>query len=214
MTFIVVHYPKAGGNSLQVALQRRFGDQLTLDYADDPALPDGQRQRDPSGYFARQDPIPTECVFGHFHPGKYRHVEAARFTTLREPIDNLISIYFYWRSAAPGGLLHRKFLGENLDIIGLAKMPELRWLMSRTYFEDVDMNTFDFIGRHNAREATNRRLGELMGLEPFDDVHENKTPESDERQRLNQDASMMGALAELLEDDIAFYRRHAFRDIA
>ena len=107
-------------------------------------------------------------------------------------------------------------LSVMLELIGiqLIGMGLLGEVMSRTYFEGVDMGVFSFIGRHESREATNRKLQDLLGLQPFDHLHENKTAESDERQQLLDNRATISALSDLLRDDIAFYQRHAFRDVA
>lgn len=213
--YVGVHFPKAGGNSLLVALRERFGEKLALDYADAPALPEGARHLDPDGHFAKPPPALSEgwCAFGHFHPAKYDGLDAVRFVTLRHPVATMFSIYFYWRSVPLGGSLHQYFMREQLDVIGLARLPLLRWLMTRSYFENYNMRDFDFIGRHEAREATNARLASLLSLQPFDESHVNKTADDPLRQELENDPRTLFALTDLLRDDIAFYETHAFRDV-
>lgn len=211
MLAVGVHFPKAGGNSLISALRRKYGGGLYLDYETDPALPDSKRQLEPADYVRTWSNVPhgATCVFGHFHPAKYQKADAVRFTVLRDPVDTMLSIYYYWQSQPPGGALHRHVLAERMPLLRMARMPILRRLMSYTYFGDYDMKQFDFIGRFEARDRTNAKLCELLGLEPFDDVHANKTPDSFERSEVLDSAAYRGSLYELLEDDVRFYERWA-----
>ena len=213
MLAIGVHLPKAGGNSLLQALRRSYGDTLMLDYSETPALPQVQRHLDPYSYFMRRDAVPSNiaCVFGHFHPAKYQHHRAVRFTVLRNPIDNIISIYAYFKATppTPAGLLHQYMLHEHLDVVGLARLPLLRRLMCDTYFGGVDMTSFQVIGRHEARERTNAAICGALGLEPFENVRAHVTPPSAERDDISVDTRILTQLADILRDDIAFYERWA-----
>lgn len=213
MLAIGVHFPKAGGNSLLVALRRRYGETLLLDYADDPALPQAQVRIDPYRYMMRRDEIGDNvaCVFGHFNPVKFSHLKALRFTVLREPVRNMISIYVYLKAVkpSPAGLLHQYIIREGLDVLETARLTPLRHLMSHTYFGAVDMRSFDYIGSHEHREATNARLCQMLGLEPFDEIRVNVTPESEERYRLEDDPRIIAQLTDILSDDRKFYERWA-----
>lgn len=213
MLAIGVHFPKAGGNSLMEVLRNKFADRLLLDYTETPALPQVQRHLDPHSYFMRRDPIPggIACVFGHFHPAKYQHHAAIRFTVLRNPVENMISIYAYFKATppTPPGLIHQYMLRENLDVVGLARLPLLRRLMSETYFGGVDMKSFQLVGRHEEREQTNAALCKLLDLEPFEDVRANVTPPSAERDQIAADSRICGKLADILHDDMVFYEQWA-----
>lgn len=205
---IGVHFPKAGGTSLYTALARHFGPRLVLDNAEDPALADSPRQLEPDDYLRRRTVLDhdTACVFGHFHPAKYADVpNALRFTVLREPVENLISIYFYFRHSAPTAALHRYVVESGMGLERFARMPIMRWLMSRTYFGGVDMTTFDIIGRHEERASANARICEALGMPPFGDVHENQTPKDPERAALGDE--LRSSLRAILADDVEFYAR-------
>lgn len=205
---IGVHFPKAGGTSLYTALARHYGQRLLLDNSEDPALADGARQLEPDSYVLRRAVLANDiaCVFGHFHPAKYADVpHGLRFTVLREPVENLISIFFYFRAMPATGALHRYVVQSGMDLERFARMPIMRWLSSRTYFGGVDMTTFDVIGRHENRAACNARICEALAMPRFDDVHENKTPLDPERAALS-DADR-SALREILADDVEFYER-------
>ncbi len=218
MLALGVHFPKAAGNSLLVALIARYGEALFVDYAEPPALPQAQRHLDPDRYMARRDEPPTgaACIFGHFHPAKYAHLNAMRFTVLRDPVANIVSIYCYFRSTPPlpQGLLHQYVIGENLNVVEMARLPLLRRLMSDAYFGGVDMETFDFIGIHERRVETNAILCDLLELAPFDDVHVNATPPSHEHDEIMASAKTLCELRDLLADDVRFYEQFAGRNLS
>lgn len=211
MTAIGVHFPKAGGTSLLRAMERHFGDRLHQDYGSDrPLDPEGQRQHDPEAYFARRDPLPEgkDVVYGHFNAAKFAHHDAPRFTVLRHPVDTFISIYFYWQIGPATHALHRHVLDEKLTLLEMTRFRALTHIMSFSFFENVDMATFDVIGRHEDRTSTNARIAALLGMPMFDD-HENVTPPSPARAEAEADPRVRAALETALRDDIAFYERWA-----
>jgi hypothetical protein len=172
-----------------------------------------QRVLDTRKYFARRETIPAgiRCIHGHFHPGKFDLTgDVVLFTLLRHPVDNILSIYFFWKTTKrQGDALHDDFCDNRLTIVETARLPLLRWLFSRTYFEDFDMSRFDVIGRHTDRENAIRRLSERIGA-PLDiAVRENVTPESVEYEEARGDQALRIQLENILADDILFYERHA-----
>lgn len=146
---ISVHTPKAAGTSIRKILSDAFGDTFVADYRDDPADPLSERHLNPPRYFARNRVLAegVNCIHGHFHPGQFRLDDEFLFTILRHPIDNVISIYTFWKSdrSNPTGL-HAYFLANELDVLQLAQLPLIRHLYSYSYFGGFDMERFDAIG--------------------------------------------------------------------
>ena len=134
------------------------------------------------------------------------------FTVLRHPIDNILSIYFFWKSLPTQGQpLHDYFLREQLDIFEMAKLPLLRLLYSNTYFGSFDMSRFDLIGRHEDRAAALNHLGRRIGLEIDDKVRVNVTKPSIERNEFLADSARMRRLRSIVAEDIRFYERYCDR---
>lgn len=214
---IGVHYPKAGGSSIAAALQAAYGTSLLNDYDEAPALVESPATFDPINYFTRTFTIPPgiECVFGHLHINKYRHIAGAkRFVMLRHPVEALISTYYFFKSLPDdvGGVLLRYIKQSKMSILEMARIPIHTHHMSRTYFEGVDMSCFDLIGRHDRRDAFFTSLSALAGR-PIDPGHQvNVTPRSDERSEMLDDPQLMARLTDILRDDVRFYERHAYRD--
>lgn len=219
MTGVVsLHVPKAAGTSLLALYRRGFGDgAVVMDYDDDPANPDSPSRIDPGAWRVRRPrrlPDGARVVHGHFPACKYDLVaDVLRVTFLRHPVDNLVSIYCYWRRIPrQDSALHRRFLDNALGLLDMARLPELRWLYSRTYFGGFDMGRMDFIGCHENRTSDLARLGRMLGIALDPTLHLNATePEGDdaERQSLLADSGLMAKLADIAADDIRFYERHA-----
>lgn len=209
MKLISVHTPKAGGSSIRHILQAAFGSACLSEYSDDPANPASERNIDPARFFARNRELPPEikCIHGHFHPGQFKlGGDVFLFTMLRHPVENIISIYTFWKTLnSQCQPVHDYFLRENLGIIELAQLPILRWLYSKTYFGDFEMGHFNLIGRHDNRKEVLKRLGLAMGVVLNHDHHENGSPSSQERDLLMSDSLILRRLHTILADDIRFY---------
>jgi hypothetical protein len=110
---ISVHFPKAAGSSLWAQFARLLGDKAALDITHDPFTLAGSE--------SAEFPVEKALVHGHFRAGRYESTDAYWMTFLRHPVDNLISIYFYWKSLKePGHSLHARFLVEAPSILEFA----------------------------------------------------------------------------------------------
>jgi glycosyltransferase involved in cell wall biosynthesis/predicted O-methyltransferase YrrM len=197
---ISVHVPKTAGSSLHSQMAILMGDLVALDVAHDPLTP--------AGLETAPFPERKRVLHGHFRASRYATTQAYWVTFLRHPIDNLISIYFYWRSIPkPAHELHGRFLHERPSVLELARYPGLQTFWSETYFGGFDMQRFDFIGFHELRDADLPRLGQQIGLPLVAEVHVNRSAHSDERTSLENNVSIRSRLADLLAEDIAFYER-------
>ena len=120
-----------------------------------------------------------------------------------------MSIYFFWRSfPAHGNATHDRFLAEQPSIIDFARnYSPIRRLMSMSYFGEVDMGRFDFVGFYATWERDVARLSTLLGAPLSSDPYLNRTndAEADNRQALMEDAATLATLRSLLADDVAFY---------
>lgn len=213
---ISIHTPKAGGTSTLALLKQAFGeDGVLMDYGDPPANPAAEFIIDPMGWAARRPasiPDHIRAIHGHFKPHKYDLLkDAFRLTMLRHPVDNLISIYCYWKKIPPQpNAVHQYFLANKLDIFGLARLPIIQNLYSETYFGGWDMGRLDFIGRHETRADDLQRLAGILGISIDTGLHLNATvPEGEnlEKKAILSDARIMNRLYDFLADDVRFYEK-------
>ena len=202
MKIISVHFPKAGGSSLRVQIERLMGESLLLDYGHDPL-----------GRFGKETvhelPPGIRMVHGHFRAARYAIGDAFRFTFLREPVENPLSHYFFWQKAGPfGSPWHSKFLSEWPTIVEFARYEPLRNLMSEGYFGGYDMSRFDFVGFNETRIDDYARLGTMLGLTLDGALHTNRMEGSwTERAAIKHDARISATLRSLLANDLRFYEK-------
>lgn len=204
LELVYVHFPKAAGTSLIRALDSHYGDALLKDYTHSPT----DDWTDDPAYV----PEGTRAVCGHFHANRYSayHSGALRFTFLREPVDNLVSIYYFWqRFPSTGDATHDRFLTERPTIFDFAAYPELQQLASRGYFGGVDLGELDFVGFFERRGEGLAKLSAMSGIPVDAGLHVNRTPHEfdHERQELWADRDAIGALRDALREDVAFYER-------
>jgi hypothetical protein len=195
---VSVHFPKAAGSSLKEQFVNLLGDLVYLDYARGPLAVDDLHVSDfPEG---------KAIVHGHFPAARYASTSAYMITFLREPIDNLISNYFYWNTfEKPTNQLHARFLDERPSLLAFASYPKIRRLMSETYFGNIDLNRLDFVGFYDNRDADMIRLSNVLEL-PLDPLlHLNRTKEYPNRSIVMQNKNIIKELENLLSDDISFY---------
>jgi hypothetical protein len=216
---VSVHFPKAGGTSTTSLLRSVYGEHLLLDYDDDPTEPLSIRQLDPERYMRRRVRLAPEvrAVHGHFHPAKYLDEDPAIwFTVLRHPVPWMVSLYWFWRSAAEGllpegrtiwGHLHEYMADARLGLEETARLPMVKSMFTKNYFENIDMARFDYIGRHEDRRGAIAALSGLVGQELSAEHRENSNPSREEIGDSLSDTRLIARLTDLLKDEIAFYER-------
>ncbi len=196
---IVVHFPKAGGTSLAYQFRKILKSGLDLDYLNDPRS---------SKVIPRAFPCKKVMVFGHFHPSRYDGANGFRLTFLRNPVDDMISTYFFWKYMPYcGDSVHRRFLKEKPSIVEFCHYDGLNTLMSETYFGGFDMERFDFIGFDESRADDMAVLSGKLGIPLSSSVHLNLNKHFDEEISVKEDRGLRGRLADVLAKDMAFYDR-------
>jgi hypothetical protein len=217
---ISVHFPKAAGSSLRHAYETALGaERILQDYNNDPVNPSALINIHPIRY---EETKPTTLgeytiVHGHFHAGRYNRINgAARVVALRDPVDNLISIYYYWDSlrqnkSTDGHSLFKYFSQSKLSLLEFATIPLIRDLMSWTYFRNIDMKCFDVIGDYSDLDRYLTRIGKLINVKFGAMPKLNVTTPSPERQATLEDSRLLGRLRDLVADDLRFYERYCNR---
>jgi hypothetical protein len=218
---ISVHVPKAAGTSFVIWLESVFGNgQLRLDYADRPIDPKSEMNVDPAGFLsrygaARRLPEGTLVVHGHFWAKKYERIENAfRITFLRDPIERTISHYYFWlNTPGDGHSLHQRVLDEGMGMLDFARLPQMRGFYRHYFFRDVNMAGFDFIGDMSFFDEELGRLEALLGVRGAR-AQVGQNPAADylsKREVALTTGPVRDELAEILTDEVAFYRQHLGR---
>lgn len=209
---ISVHFPKASGSSFRVALEAAFGSQAVLgSYDCDPVDPANPMWICPDWFLRHRprDVKPYTVIHGHLPIRKYDLLSASRVVMLREPVENLISIYYFWKSLFDASFTSHAVFDfvkrQRLSLLEVAEIPCMRRLMSSTYFGGYDMGRFDVIGTYGNRTAFVDAVSKLIGAPLVADIRENITPPSEERDNVLGDAKVIAGLRRLLQDDIRFY---------
>lgn len=141
---------------------------------------------------------------GHIRPDLYPAGKSTKIITfLREPVDKLLSAYFFWINLPPNGSPeHDAFLVNRPSIFQYAEGSAGGSI--EAYFGGFDMDRFDFIGFHDQRAEHLTCLSNLLGFE-ISNVKLNVTPFSPERAAIQSDDRSMSRLREILKVEVEFY---------
>lgn len=214
---VSVHVPKCAGTSFLDALTEAFGrDAIYRDYDDRPVDPAAPVNLDPAGFFERAHaggyPLLAgkRVVHGHFHARKYAALGEGvrRIAFLREPIDRMISHYYYWMSTPLTDHALRSYVVRNrLSVYEFARLPLIHDFYTRTFFSGVDLGTFAFVGFFETYREDVARLSARLGTHlPMRSANANKAGRyGDRRAELLADAALMASLRDLMRADLAFY---------
>lgn len=212
---ISVHYPKAGGTTINDLLVDNFGDCLLREYSLDPLSVIDEYGVKICDYSPNEIGYNIKAIHGHFHPERFSHVENTRYITfLRHPLDILISLYFFWKgSEFNAHPIYHRFKQENPDIFSFAAYPAINTLMSETYFGGFDTTRFEFVGFHENRQNDLARLAELLDAQFDMDLHSNNTSDlldedlMHERHDITESLETRQKITDILAKDVKFFEK-------
>ena len=218
---IAIHMPKTGGTSLKHQISTLFDkNEVYFDYEEDPANPSSLIHIDPN-YYQKQT-LPTvgaRFIYGHFPSCKYRNVkDAFKMTFLREPIDNVISIYNFWMLNVAeqwDSPLFKYFVENDLSIVEFSRLPIIKNLYSKIYFQGNDIESFDFVGDFKLYDDELDRLGSMLNMKFIKTVHENVTENIVGENTIKMiakdtlSAKEIELISSSLANDIKFYERYS-----
>jgi len=146
MKLISVHVPKSAGFSFQKHLVHLFGKRAIWDY-NHTDRPDFQPKPPTPYLLAQLRTNKTTVIHGHFFLSRYRHVAGLqRAMWFRDPVERLLSHYYYWQHAAD--LDHpncRKLHEGGLSAAEFAAIPELRNMFSR-FLDGQPLSELNWVG--------------------------------------------------------------------
>jgi hypothetical protein len=216
---ISVHVPRCAGTSLLRAMEVIFGiDAVYRDNGDRPADPaspvNTERERFNGIDRTKSDLfLGKKVIHGHFNIRKYATLKAhLRIVFLREPIERIVSHYFFWKTLPRyGHKLHEFFLEEDLDIVEFAQLPSIRNFYTSSYFFGVDMRQFDLIGFYDRLFIDFEKLLDLLNYRNNNTYHIERANinlfnnYSSSKMAIMSDNCLLGKLGQLLKNDTEFY---------
>ena len=214
LDLVCVHVGKTAGNSMFRVLESHYGiDAICRDNTLTHLLDSVKRERVGREVAETLSTGNIRCVFGHFWAGRYQSTPAkVRATFLRDPITKLISHYWYWKEKPllpDDDELKRRFLYEKWSLVELAVQINSR--ISSLYFDGVDMQQFNIIGRFENLESDFADLMRLVGGNGSL-RHENRSPADEYAQKVEatmKDKALVNELRVVLADEYKFYDRWA-----
>lgn len=148
LPIVLVHTPKCAGKALRDALGRAYGESLCLHYSNPLKLGLSSRAMQRiRGEVVRQVELrQCSCVFGHFSLARYRNaIRAGDVQTgmfFREPLDLLVSYYFYHLGKR---CQEARSLNEHAaGLLQLAKRPYMRNFYGR-FLGGLDPTELDYV---------------------------------------------------------------------
>jgi len=179
---ISLHIPKCGGQSLRRVLKTWFSEHLYFHYYKDYSVL-------PPKYELK----PGMCIHGHFNHTRGFGVDdyypkADQFITfLRDPLEIVISNYFFWKKKAREKQIRTGFLKEGdandyRDIEDFfAKRPEshipnfLPGYLTKQNYKDIFEEKFVYIGVVEDMPTSLKKLGRKLGFKLTEAVWVNKS---------------------------------------
>lgn len=152
---ISIHIPKTGGTTFLDILRECAEQVLYLDYdyeapSATAVFRSGKKLTvTPESIIDELESLPGRSVIhGHFQAGKYvdRFPNAAYVTWLRDPVERIVSNYFYWhRSQLPGDTKWEHVTAEKMNLEQFAQLDFARDLQ-QAYLHPLTVEKFDFVG--------------------------------------------------------------------
>lgn len=149
LEILSLHVPKTGGTSFKAALEEVYPGGVHYDY-DRSIVP----------------PESAQVIHGHFPLKRYKQYwgKCEVITWLRDPVDRIVSYYYFWKRTEPhGNPNHDRFLAEKMSLLEFAEFAPVRNELFGEYLEDFDPGNFSFVGIMEQYDRDLVRLAKQMG---------------------------------------------------
>ena len=193
------HIPKTAGTSLMTSLRNAFGDRV-LDHNSMPDLI----------YNSSFAELATayDVVHGHIDLERAPHVAHAAsfiFTFLRDPVERVISSYFYHTALdAPEHPLVRQIRDQKLTLEEFADLPSQQNLQYRM-IRPVGREKIDFYGFVETYEASVRGLASKLAVDLGEVITKNTNPDKSVGRRYEITDALRAYIAERNPKDRHLY---------
>jgi hypothetical protein len=195
LELVSVHIPKTAGTALYAGLVKHYGQALLADH-------NVTRHKD----WVKQPKYNTTCpapvepstraVHGHFRADRYDGSDAIMMTWLRDPVERLLSNYFY-HLAGPSAVQFDR--------------ADLRVWANRTadYYATllccIDSRRFNFVGFTDRWGDDLARMERVIGIKIEPAHRVNETPANPQRKDVEADTALVAELRDILRPDYAVY---------
>jgi len=201
---VSVHLPKTSGHAFAEALLQVYNiKEIFFDYP----------------YQAEANLVRIEnqirVIQGHFPATKYRNLfpNAKIITWLRNPIERLISHYFFWKSIPlEEKNTSQRLLQENdLDLVQFSELPEMQNYITSFFIGEMKITDFYFVGIQSFFKEDLKELSVELGwpeLKAIAKINPNTYPGYKERsQELLKNSRVIARLEYLNRQDMELYEQ-------
>jgi hypothetical protein len=208
MKLVSVHIPKAAGLSFQKHLTHLFGKRVIWDYGHTDR-PDYKPEKITPHILAQLRTNKTTVIHGHLFLSKYHHIPGLqRAMWFRDPVQRLLSHYYYWLRAPDMDHPNCAALHERgLSVAGFAELPELRNVFTR-FLDGETVNELDWVGLVEDYQASVDLFYAMyaVGRDPRElTAHQNKNTARGDKTHYNLDEISVEAIEKLNSKDMELY---------
>ncbi|GAB4304943.1 MAG: hypothetical protein Fur0025_46910 [Oscillatoriaceae cyanobacterium] len=203
---ISVHVPKTAGSTFgKIILPQIYGkEKIFYDY-------------ESLTVEALQDQIKSEhkVIHGHFPAVKYmsQYPNAKIIVWLRNPINYLISWYYFWLTFSTdepnSSEFHKYVVNNQIGFEEFIGFPKAQNVISRHYFKGINVEKFQFIGIQEFFREDLRELQQLLNwpevkVKPY---NRNTYPDYEDLvKNILSDRRLIGKIVSLNREDIELYQ--------
>ena len=174
---IFLHIPKTAGTTLRQILEKVYWPNIYFDYLEQYNFMDSNKslmlnlRRNIKNFVRYRSKLrPTDrCIYGHFKATKYinAYPDCRLATWLREPVDRLVSHYYYWKRYPDyNHSICRQLIKEDLTLEQFARIDVMRNLMSR-YFDGISIDRFGFVGTVENFDNSLKAFFDFLEIDPI-----------------------------------------------
>jgi hypothetical protein len=146
--FVFVHVPKTAGTTFIKLLDRIYVGRTARDYK--------SKSGNKDNYIDEKPWKDCDIIYGHFSSDKYKHLERPQISIVRDPVERIISEYFYKPNKA-------RDIKEYLDNKTKFAVDEVKNL-NVIYDYIIDVNRFAFIGLTERFDESMDKFEEWSGV--------------------------------------------------